>query len=266
MIRNKRLVKYNMKLTKDMIKKKTYELLPTAKNGDSHAVKGILYYNHGLIMSIVNKYAFYDKNLREDLIQSGYEGMIKAIRSYDFSQGIEFISYAYVSVKNEIRREKERQTPYTVSPHIQEAAYKTKRLIEDYYNRTGKQLSSEQIMQEIGLGTKEAYEKVMYYLNSRYISLDDYVPMGEKDSKKRYGHEVTGQGDNLSYHDFVMDFYNAIKILPAKQKELLILKLLYEMETRALALRLELTTHTVSNYLLHDRKMLRKKLSVYREK
>lgn len=82
---------------------KNQELLQKASQGDDKATEELMTINLGLVRSIALK--FRDRGVEyEDLVQIGSIGMLKAIRSFDFSKGTAFSTYAVPLIIGEIRR------------------------------------------------------------------------------------------------------------------------------------------------------------------
>lgn len=79
------------------------ELISRAKNGDAEALSEAVTANLGLVKSIALR--FRDRGTEyEDLVQIGTVGMIKAIRSFDFTYGTAFSTYAVPLIVGEIKR------------------------------------------------------------------------------------------------------------------------------------------------------------------
>ena len=82
---------------------KNQELLQLASAGNEKATEELMTINLGLVRSIALK--FRDRGVEyEDLVQIGSIGMLKAIRSFDFSKGTAFSTYAVPLIIGEIRR------------------------------------------------------------------------------------------------------------------------------------------------------------------
>ena len=78
-------------------------LLRRVGEGDESAVDEIVSLNMGLVKNIAVR--FRDRGVEfEDLVQIGVIGMIKAIRSYDFTYNTAFSTYAVPLIIGEIRR------------------------------------------------------------------------------------------------------------------------------------------------------------------
>lgn len=77
------------------------ELFEKMKNGDEDARAKLIEHNLRLVAHIVRKYYFSNKN-QDDLISIGSIGLVKAIDSFDFSNGARFATYGAKCIQNEI--------------------------------------------------------------------------------------------------------------------------------------------------------------------
>ena len=67
-------------------------------NGDNDAKMTLINYNKRLVYFVVNKYTNLGVDT-EDLIQDGIEGLLKAIKYYDYKRGFKFSTYAMYWIK-----------------------------------------------------------------------------------------------------------------------------------------------------------------------
>lgn len=79
------------------------ELLRRSQEGDRCATERLVTLNGGLVSSIAVKFIGRGTSY-EDLLQIGYMGLLKAIRTFDLSRGCAFSTYAVPLVFGEIRR------------------------------------------------------------------------------------------------------------------------------------------------------------------
>lgn len=77
------------------------ELFEKMKNGDEDARAKLIEHNLRLVAHIVRKYYFSNKS-QDDLISIGSIGLVKAIDSFDFSNGARFATYGAKCIQNEI--------------------------------------------------------------------------------------------------------------------------------------------------------------------
>lgn len=81
--------------------KEERELFEKMKKGDEHARTRLIEHNLRLVAHIVRKYYFSSKN-QDDLISIGSIGLVKAIDSFDFTNGARFATYGAKCIQNEI--------------------------------------------------------------------------------------------------------------------------------------------------------------------
>lgn len=84
------------------------ELVKLYQNGDKSALDKLIERNKGIIYKLVNKYYICKTNLidKEDLMQEGYIGLIKAAQKYDLNneKRAQFITYAVYWINEKISR------------------------------------------------------------------------------------------------------------------------------------------------------------------
>ena len=86
-----------------MTREENDRLLRLAKDGDSEATERLIEGNMGLCRSIAMRFRDRGAEL-DDLVQLASIGMLKAVRSFDFSYNTAFSTYAVPLIIGEIRR------------------------------------------------------------------------------------------------------------------------------------------------------------------
>lgn len=86
------------KLTKEEL----YELLGKMQKGSLKARDEIIVHNVRLVLYVVGERFKSFTYLKKDLVASGNIGLIKAVDTYDMSRGVEFSTYAFRCINNEI--------------------------------------------------------------------------------------------------------------------------------------------------------------------
>ncbi len=85
------------------MKNDNLELIKRCRDGDEQALEELIQNNLALVRNLV--YRFADRGIElEDLMQIGTIGMIKAVKSFDFSFGTAFSTYAVPLIIGEVRR------------------------------------------------------------------------------------------------------------------------------------------------------------------
>lgn len=132
------------------------ELLKRFSRGDKEALALLVEKNMGLVHSIVNKIeCTYD---REDLVQIGAMGLVKAVRKFDSSFGVKFSTYAVPMILGEIKRFLRDDGAVKVSRSIKETAYKGKRCMERLEKKLGRTPTVKEISEECGVMPEDIAE------------------------------------------------------------------------------------------------------------
>jgi RNA polymerase sigma factor (sigma-70 family) len=80
------------------------EILQKAIKGDSQSITRIIEQYTPLVHKIVNKYAWMSPtHSREDLVQEGLLGIIKAIETFDLQRGFRFMTWVYPQVRGAVQ-------------------------------------------------------------------------------------------------------------------------------------------------------------------
>jgi RNA polymerase sporulation-specific sigma factor len=95
------------------------ETLHKAVKGDPRSVTKIVEQYTPLVHKIVNKYAWMaSSHTREDLVQEGLLGVVKALETFDLSRGTRFMTWCYPQVRGAVQgvaRKEKRLPKYTRS-------------------------------------------------------------------------------------------------------------------------------------------------------
>ena len=82
----------------------TTDLLQKAIKGDAGSITAIVNQYTPLVHKIVSKYAWMSpKHSREDLVQEGLLGIVKAIETFDFKRGTRFMTWVYPNVRGAVQ-------------------------------------------------------------------------------------------------------------------------------------------------------------------
>ena len=95
------------------------ETLYHAVKGDARSITKIVEQYTPLVHKIVNKYAWMTPNhSREDLVQEGLMGIVKAIETFDLERGTRFMTWVYPQVRGAVQgvaRKENRLPKYPLS-------------------------------------------------------------------------------------------------------------------------------------------------------
>ncbi len=82
----------------------TTDLLQKAIKGDARSITAIVNQYTPLVHKIVNKYAWMSpSHSREDLVQEGLLGIVKAIETFDLERGTRFMTWVYPQVRGAVQ-------------------------------------------------------------------------------------------------------------------------------------------------------------------
>ena len=140
--------------------------------GDRRAVEHILSMHGKILNHIVRKYVGNSGETREDLLQVGYVGLMKAIRGYDTGSNAKFSSYAYAMIDGEIKHHL-RDTALVKKPRWARSLYAkvseaTARLTEEL----GRPPLVEEIAREVNVSPDGIVELMKLFLDTSVVSLD----------------------------------------------------------------------------------------------
>jgi RNA polymerase sporulation-specific sigma factor len=82
----------------------TNDLLQKAITGDARSITAIVEQYTPLVHKIVNKYAWMSpRHSKEDLVQEGLMGIVKAIETFDLERGTRFMTWVYPQVRGAVQ-------------------------------------------------------------------------------------------------------------------------------------------------------------------
>lgn len=130
------------------------ELLERYRQGDENAKNTIVEQNMGLVYSVVKRFVSRNHET-EDLIQIGSIGLIKAVKKFDDTFGVQFSTYAVPMIAGEIKRFLRDDGAVKVSRSIKETAIKGRRAEEALRKRLGRNPGIKEISEECGVPEEE---------------------------------------------------------------------------------------------------------------
>lgn len=126
-------------------------LLVKAQNGDRKSEELVIEENMGLVWSVVKRFAGHGYET-EDLVQIGSIGLIKAVKKFNFSFGVQFSTYAVPLIIGEIKRFMRDDGVIKVSRSLKEAAANGYAAREMLYRKNGREPTIGEIALESGIG------------------------------------------------------------------------------------------------------------------
>lgn len=130
------------------------QLIAKAASGDENALAAAVSENMGLVRSIVNRFAGrgYDK---EDLVQIGSIGLIKAIRNFNPDYDVCFSTYAVPMISGELKRFLRDDGPVKVSRTLKELYIKVKNAEEELRRKNGREATPCEIAEYINVSGED---------------------------------------------------------------------------------------------------------------
>jgi len=139
----------------------------TSQNNEDN-LGSLLQASTGLIYHYVRIYSG-GVSIKEDLIQVGYEGVIKAAKNFAPSRNVTFCTYASHYIKGEIRRELMREASFDRPRWLFELQNKIKRETEQLTQNLGREPS----LAEIADAVNVREEGIVQALLAGKVSLDE---------------------------------------------------------------------------------------------
>ena len=139
-------------------------LISRIQNGDKQARDTMVEENMGLVHSVVKRFVGRGMD-KEDLIQIGAIGLIKAINNFNSSYNVQFSTYAVPMILGEIKRYMRDDGMVKVSRSLKEAAIKGKRAREILQLRLDREPSISEISAECNIPADvltEAFDAVTH--------------------------------------------------------------------------------------------------------
>lgn len=130
------------------------KLYKRAREGDKAAMESLVMQHGGLVKSIAIRFSGRTVET-EDLIQLGYEGLIKAIKRFEPERGFCFSTYAVPLIMGEIRRFLRDDGAVKVSRALKETALKVRSVSESLTKHLGRDPTIFEISEETGIGKDE---------------------------------------------------------------------------------------------------------------
>ena len=131
--------------------------IAAAQTGDRQALEDLLRDNTPLVWSVARR--FFGRGCEpEDLFQLGSIGLLKAIRDFDLSMGVELSTYAVPRIAGEMRRFLRDDGPVKVSRVLKERAARLRQAQIRLEGQTGQSPRLSDLCRETGLSPEEAME------------------------------------------------------------------------------------------------------------
>ena len=229
----------------------TLTLIANAHAGDKEAREQIVKENMGLVYTVVQRFLGRGCD-REDLIQIGSIGLIKAVDHFDPAFEVKFSTYAVPVITGEIKRFLRDDGMIHVSRMLKETAARANRVREMLQQKTGTDPTIEEIACETGVSREElvlAMESI-----SEVESLSQTVFSGDG-TPVLLGDRLPDQTDHNEEVLNKMLLSELLKLLEEEEQQLIWLRYFEEKTQMQTAAALGMTQVQVSRA---EKKILKK--------
>ncbi len=238
-----------------MKREENIELLRRAKEGDREAQDRLLEGNMGLCKSIAAR--FRDRGVEyEDLVQLAAIGMIKAVRSFDFSYNTAFSTYAVPLIIGEIRRFLRDDGAVKVSRGTRRLGADAMRKREEFLREKGREPSVAELSERCGVSCEELVFSLEAVGPIRSLS----EPAGGEEDGVPLGDRIADSEDGIGKTTDRIALIEAVKKLPPEQRKLIYLRYFRELSQSQTGQILGMTQVKVSREEKKIMELLRKAL------
>ena len=211
------------------------ELLLRIRNGEGAAMEELVSRNYGLVRKIALRFTGRGAEY-EDLVQLGVIGMIKAARSFDFSFGTAFSTYAVPLIMGEMRRFLRDDGPIKVGRALRHRGIEVGKAREEYIRKNGREPRLSELSEVTGYTEEEITECVE--ASGAVVSLSD--PIGS-DGTLTVESSLADESSPLDALTDRIALAEAIRALPELWREIVKLRYFCDLSQSETGKRLGLT-------------------------
>ncbi len=216
------------------------ELIKSAQNGDEKALEDIISQNMGLVKKLVLR--FKDRGCEyDDLVQIGTIGMIKAVKSFDFSFNCVFSTYAVPLIIGEIRRYLRDDGLIKVSRTIKKNGIDILRKKEEYEKQYSKEPTVSELAELCCLSTEDVVTALEAISPVRSLQ----EPLNE-DESSTLGSIIKDNNNEIDKLTEKLALKEAIKKLTEEQRQIITLRYFNDLSQQQTGQILGLTQVKVS--------------------
>jgi len=194
----------------------------------------------------------------EDLTQAAAMALLKAARNFDADRGVEFLSYAVVTMKGEVKRQF-RDFGWMVRPPrpIQKLQADVSRADSELTHRLGRSPKVGEVAEHLGVAEDDVVEALSADGCFTPTSLDS--PVGA-DGSAVLGELIPGEDSGLSDAEARVMLAPAVRALPEREREVLYLRFFRQQTQAQIAEEIGVTQMQVSRILARVLAQLRGQL------
>jgi RNA polymerase sigma-B factor len=184
----------------------------------------------------------------EDLTQAAAMALLKAARNFDPSHGVEFLSYAVVTMKGEVKRQF-RDFGWMVRPPrpIQKLQADVAHAQSELIQTLGRSPRVPEVAAHLGVSEEEVLEALTADGCFTPTSLD--LPLGDDGSSTTLGDTLTHEDPALDEAEARVMLMPAVRALPERERQVLYLRFFRQMSQSQIAAEVGVTQMQVSRIL-----------------
>lgn len=183
----------------------------------------------------------------EDLIQVAQIGLLKAIDRYDPTRGVEFTTYATVTIVGEIKRHfRDKYWSMRVPRRLRELNNALMKTVETMAQRLGRSPTMVEIAEETGVPFEEVVEAFELGRAYSLASLDAEVAEGDDEHASTLLDYLGGEDPELRQLEDRHTIQGALAALPERHREILRLRYYDGLSQAEIARRLGISQMHVS--------------------
>jgi RNA polymerase sigma-B factor len=229
--------------------------LPRGSGRHQTACELLVRRHAGLVRSCVRPYS-HSPELTEDLMQVGYVGLMKAIRSFDPAFGSSLAAYARPSVTGEIKRHfRDKRWPIHVSRSAQELMLEAHSASGQLAQDLGRVPAEADLAQHLGVSGVALRAARQAELALRPGSLD--APVSDEPGSLSLADALGDEDPRLEHMLGMRAVATHWRELPLRERKILVMRFYGEMTQTEIAERLGLSQMYVSRLLAHALRHLR---------
>lgn len=217
------------------------EYLRQAQNGSSSATDKIIDNNFKLVCSLVQRFCGRGID-KEDLIQIGMLGLLKAIQNFDVNCNNKFSTYAVPMIMGEIKRALRDDQPIHVSRSYKETGYKIQRQREAFINEYNREPTINELA--VKMEISPAAVAVALEANQRPKSLQ--TPLDSTSEKINELQDLLKSSDNEDNWITAMSLEETFSRLDTRLRYILIARYFREETQQQIADKLQISQVQVS--------------------
>jgi RNA polymerase sigma-B factor len=213
--------------------------------------------------NIARKYAYRGENA-DDLEQVANLGLVQAVDRFDPGRGIDFLSFAVPTITGEVQRHfRDRQAAIRLPRPIWDLQTRVSQAASELSQRNGKAPTPRELAAYLEIDLEAVVEGVQAVFETRTSSLDEPLRRGEQDSGEPTElASVLGDADpSLDLVDDRVSLAPLLDALPAREREILLLRFYGNMTQTEIAKRVGISQMHVSRLLAATLTQLRQHLA-----